>query len=257
MSRVEEDEFVDAYLETAFWSSNDESTDEGGEPMDKNYSPADLGPGSYRCLREEAVEYFKSHYDAIADGPGGTEWSQYGMAGHDFWLTRNGHGAGFWDGDWAEPDATTLTDASQAMGEIYLYVGDDGLIYASGCEEQVTNGAAAGGGFRLLGIGVVGWDEPYELGDFVEIATNMDDADFWLQRRGSEQNVGKPHREFSEYDIGLYVQRGDIIQPTWLYYMMEHLWREGYWRQRSRGTLALQHIVVRDVKAIPIMPSEE
>lgn len=21
------------------------------------------------------------------------------QAGHDFWLTRNGHGAGFWDGD--------------------------------------------------------------------------------------------------------------------------------------------------------------
>ena len=24
--------------------------------------------------------------------------------GHDFWLTRNGHGAGFWDGDWDDAD---------------------------------------------------------------------------------------------------------------------------------------------------------
>ena len=24
------------------------------------------------------------------------------MGAHDFWLTRNGHGAGFWDGDWPE-----------------------------------------------------------------------------------------------------------------------------------------------------------
>jgi|TARA_R110000744_G_scaffold366338_1_gene475354 hypothetical protein len=24
--------------------------------------------------------------------------------GHDFWLTRNGHGAGFWDGDWNDAD---------------------------------------------------------------------------------------------------------------------------------------------------------
>ncbi len=23
-------------------------------------------------------------------------------AGHDFWLTRQGHGAGFWDGDWPD-----------------------------------------------------------------------------------------------------------------------------------------------------------
>lgn len=26
------------------------------------------------------------------------------MAGHDLWLTRNGHGAGFWDGDWRDHD---------------------------------------------------------------------------------------------------------------------------------------------------------
>jgi hypothetical protein len=51
------------------------------------------------------------------------------MAGHDFWLTRNGHGAGFWDGDWPEPLATVLTDAAHAFGELSPYVGDDGLIY--------------------------------------------------------------------------------------------------------------------------------
>lgn len=48
--------------------------------------------------------------------------------GHDFWLTRNGHGAGFWDrglgviGD-------KLTDACKAFPEVDLYVGDDGKIY--------------------------------------------------------------------------------------------------------------------------------
>lgn len=51
-------------------------------------------------------------------------------AGHDFWLTRNGHGAGFWDGDWPEPAATILSVASRACGEYELYVGDDGKIYA-------------------------------------------------------------------------------------------------------------------------------
>ena len=51
-------------------------------------------------------------------------------AGQDFWLTRNGHGCGFWDGDWAEPAATKLTEASKAFGEVSLYIGDDGLIYA-------------------------------------------------------------------------------------------------------------------------------
>ncbi|QNP78372.1 hypothetical protein [Agrobacterium tumefaciens] len=52
------------------------------------------------------------------------------MAGHDFWLTRCGHGAGFWDGDWPEPAASVLTTASEEFGNVDLYVGDDGQIYA-------------------------------------------------------------------------------------------------------------------------------
>jgi hypothetical protein len=50
-------------------------------------------------------------------------------AGHDFWLTRCGHGSGFWDGDWKEPAASKLTDAAHAYGNADLYVGDDGRIY--------------------------------------------------------------------------------------------------------------------------------
>jgi hypothetical protein len=51
------------------------------------------------------------------------------MAGHAFWLTRNGHGAGFWDGDWPEPHASALDEASKAFGSFDLYVGDDGMIH--------------------------------------------------------------------------------------------------------------------------------
>jgi hypothetical protein len=51
------------------------------------------------------------------------------QAGYDFWLTRNGHGAGFWDGDWPEPAATYLTKESKKFGTANLYLGDDGLIY--------------------------------------------------------------------------------------------------------------------------------
>lgn len=50
-------------------------------------------------------------------------------AGHDFWLTRNGHGCGFWDGDWEEPAATKLTNLAKQFGELSVYLGDDGKIY--------------------------------------------------------------------------------------------------------------------------------
>ena len=51
------------------------------------------------------------------------------MGGHDLLLTRNHHGAGFWDGDWPKGVGKRLTDAADRLGEVYPYVGDDGLIY--------------------------------------------------------------------------------------------------------------------------------
>jgi hypothetical protein len=51
-------------------------------------------------------------------------------AGHDFWLTRNHHGCGFWDRGLGEL-GDQLTKASQQFDEIDLYVGDDGKLYFS------------------------------------------------------------------------------------------------------------------------------
>ena len=54
------------------------------------------------------------------------------QAGHDFWLTRNGHGSGFWDRfdnlylGWGD----VLTRVSEEYGEVYIYLGDDGLAHA-------------------------------------------------------------------------------------------------------------------------------
>jgi hypothetical protein len=84
-------------------------------------------------------------------------------AGHDFALTRNGHGAGFWDGDWPEPAATELTKLSKEYGEVDLYVGDDGLLWASGYEtEPSTPGSDASEGYDidLGGVGATSTATP-------------------------------------------------------------------------------------------------
>jgi hypothetical protein len=49
------------------------------------------------------------------------------LAGHDFWLTRNGHGAGFWDRGLGEL-GDALTQAAKSFGQCDLYVTDDGAI---------------------------------------------------------------------------------------------------------------------------------
>lgn len=131
-----------SYITAALWTSHDESTPAGGEPMDRNYSPEDIAPDTLARMAKDLTEFLTANAADIAKGctrciDAGT--SQYHtheeMAAHDFWLTRNGHGAGFWDGDWEDADgdksrAKRLTDAAHAFGSFDLYVGDDSKIHA-------------------------------------------------------------------------------------------------------------------------------
>ena len=51
--------------------------------------------------------------------------------GHDLWLTRNGHGAGYWDrglGALGE----RLSSAARSLGEVSSYVTDDGQVDIAG-----------------------------------------------------------------------------------------------------------------------------
>ena len=56
-----------------------------------------------------------------------SEYTKVGQAGHDFWLTRNGHVAGFWDGDWSENYAEMFTKGSEGYGTVDVF-NDDGKI---------------------------------------------------------------------------------------------------------------------------------
>ncbi len=55
----------------------------------------------------------------------------YGIdhAAQDFYLTRCGHGAGYWDGDLPEELGEKLTKACKEFGQVNPYRGDDGLLY--------------------------------------------------------------------------------------------------------------------------------
>jgi len=126
------DEFTRAYIETALWSS----TDDEGVPLDRNYcwshiADDDLNKMVADCKRfqEQQNAVIQAAIDSDKGVMYGPDFGPWGRAGHDFWLTRNGHGAGFWDGDWPEPQAEQLTAASKAFGEYNLYVGDDGKLY--------------------------------------------------------------------------------------------------------------------------------
>jgi hypothetical protein len=111
--------FEKSYIETMFWSSIDDDT---GKPMDALYSVGDLHPETLEQIRKDCEEFQKRIETLEIDE---TET----QIAHDFWLTRNRHGAGFWDGDYPKKLGEELTKISHQFGELYLYLGDDGKLY--------------------------------------------------------------------------------------------------------------------------------
>lgn len=104
--------FWSAYMECAAWTEEEQLN--GGDGFaDETVLQMEL----------DCRKFYAENLKMIDEDPS--------QAGHDFWLTRNGHGAGFWDGDWPEVDGAVLTLAAKKFGAYHLYVGDDGKIYGS------------------------------------------------------------------------------------------------------------------------------
>jgi hypothetical protein len=112
---------VRQYAVTALWSS----IDEDGEPLDAHYTVEDIDSKTMDAMRDDCADFLAANRgDLVAAGMNAHD------AGHDFWLTRNGHGAGFWDRGLGEI-GDRLSDAAKVYGSVDLYVGDDGQI--TGC----------------------------------------------------------------------------------------------------------------------------
>lgn len=110
---------IDAYIECALWSS----TDEDGEPLDSVYGPADIEDDSVAAMAADVHDFLGL---IEREGLDVSALSAVTL-GHDFWLTRNRHGAGFWDRGLGEL-GDKLTALAHPYGESYLYVTDDGTI---------------------------------------------------------------------------------------------------------------------------------
>lgn len=109
------DTFTIQYLKTALWSSSDNADDSGGAPLDDNYGVEDFTRAALVSSVQDCKAFQEAHSDLWAeDGKSDSD------AGHDFWLTRNGHGAGFWDGDYPI-NGDRLTAASKPYGCVDLY----------------------------------------------------------------------------------------------------------------------------------------
>jgi len=143
------DPFTSAYFEAALWSSTDNSDDSGGEPLDANYSVGDIAEDTKAKMMADCADFQDRFSDLIYEDHSAkiVNYGAMEVAGHDFWLTRNGHGAGFWDGDWPK-NGDKLTEACKEYGEFDLYVGDDGEIHGSPLESRRKGASEARGVVR-------------------------------------------------------------------------------------------------------------
>lgn len=113
--------FFEAYVECALWSS----TDEMGDSLDV-YSADDIAPETLAAMRAECDDFQESNAKLLAQAYRTGHYSPE-QAGHDFWLTRNGHGAGFWDRGLGAVGGQLTKDA-KFHSSVELMICDDGLI---------------------------------------------------------------------------------------------------------------------------------
>ena len=92
---------VAAYLECAAWT------------MPENEDDAAFGDAARETAKTHCRAFLGQAGALVAD-------LDPGQVGHDLWLTRNGHGTGFWDRDLSSI-GEDLTRIAKAMGEAYVY----------------------------------------------------------------------------------------------------------------------------------------
>ena len=103
-------EFINGYIECMLWSTMDDE----GNCLDESYGTKDI---SFDCF-SKINAYCKSFIEAAGPLLNAIDPSS---AGHDFWLTRNGHGTGFWDRSMGET-GEKLSLLASSFGEFYVYI---------------------------------------------------------------------------------------------------------------------------------------
>lgn len=111
------DEMTAAYLECAAWASTNAEDDD--KPFDSYGYP--FTQAAKKRARLDCMKFLRAVAASTIETIENCDPSQ---VGHDLWLSRNDHGAGFFDGDrnqYAPEHRDILQDLARAMGECYIF----------------------------------------------------------------------------------------------------------------------------------------
>jgi len=119
------DGFLLGYMVAALWSSTFDPTGENSgsneEEIDSNHGIDDIDDDLRAHMTDDCKVFWRRngcYIDACSERHTSGEYTIEEQAGHDFWLTRNGHGAGFWDRKelWGEYYMERFTKDSKWFG---------------------------------------------------------------------------------------------------------------------------------------------
>lgn len=117
-------EILKGYLETLLWSTFTDSED--SVYLDEKYKLKDIAPDAVKTAEQDIQTFIKKATDK------GIDISKYkpSRIGHDFWLTRSGHGVGFSDSEniYGKNESKTLHTIAKSFKEIDVDV-SNGKIY--------------------------------------------------------------------------------------------------------------------------------
>jgi len=117
--------YIDAALDTTTDTSEDDNDDRSLSA--KGYDRSALAEETAAKARRDCRDFL--YLCEVLDADPFSVHSER-RVGHEFWLTHNGHGAGFWDGDYEKELGDQLTKIANSFGEQWWYVGDDGQVYS-------------------------------------------------------------------------------------------------------------------------------
>lgn len=122
---TEREEATGSYVGAALWTA----TDEEGQPIENKFEEPDIDPASLAEQREQLVDFMRANRGLLAQAAElRSGFFDAAQIGHDFHLTRNGHGTGFWDRGLGEA-GSQLSEAAKVHGSAELSAGHDGKLY--------------------------------------------------------------------------------------------------------------------------------
>lgn len=116
--------FLRGYLVAAYWTNDDDAPSgeysSSGRP---EYFHSKLSAEAFQEASNDCAAFEHENFELIK--------GNLSEAGHCFWLSRCGHGSGFFDSNYfgSDENREILQNKARKYGNVDFYLGDDGVAY--------------------------------------------------------------------------------------------------------------------------------